>query len=313
MHIKKITTRLLFLFLCPYVVSMFWATNTYENTQDMMLVKEQRRVLVNMQEDAGVWCVDLETYILGLLPLVVPISYEPEALKAQAVLLRTQLIKEYEETGEVKACKEVSWLSMEQMKSLWGTDFDANYLKIKQAVEETQGLYLMYEEKPIHASYFRVSNGKTRNGAELLEGKEYAYLQSVDCEEDFLSEDYLFQKEIKIIDFCRQLNIKKEDLNTLKVYKDMAGYCSYVSIYRQEKPVDSQLLIGGEQFRILFDLPSAAFEIHVKEATVQILGKGAGHGLGMSQFAANEMAKDGQDFMAILYYFFTDIAFDKFE
>ncbi len=313
MSIKKITAIFLFLFLCPYLVSTFCSSEIQITDKTTVLKEDMGKIDIEIEEEAGVRMVSLENYILGILPSVIPVTYETEALKAQAILLRTQLIREYEKTGKAEKLEGVSWMSAEQMKTLWGIDFTTNYSKLEQAVNETRGLYLLYGGEPILASYFRVSNGRTRSGHEALHSNEYPYLNCVSCEKDFAAEDYLFQKKIKIPDFCERLCIIKEDLDSLQVYKDESGYCSYVSIYRQKEKQEPELVIGGECFRAMFELPSSGFEIKIEENEVHITVKGVGHGLGMSQFAANEMAKSGEDYMEILTYFFTDIAFDKFE
>lgn len=313
MSAKKIAVRLLIVFLCPYIISIFWSSDSLNNTDISVFTQEQGTIQVIIPEDTGSRQVSLENYILGILPSVMPVTYEPEALKAQAVLLRTQFMKEYRENGKVEARDDLTWMSEQQMKSLWGAGFEESYARLKQAVEDTRGLYLLYNGKPILSSYFRVSNGQTRNGSELFGSGDFAYLKSVVCEMDFTSDEYLYQTEMKTLDFCRQLNIFTEDLDTLRLFEDEAGYCTSVSIMRKQETIYPELIIGGEEFRSLFGLPSAAFELQIEKEKVRISVKGTGHGLGMSQYAANEMAKSGQDFMDILLYFFTDIAFDKFE
>ncbi|MFR3949296.1 MAG: hypothetical protein ACLTZM_20985 [Ruminococcus sp.] len=58
-------------------------------------------------------------------------------------------------------------------------------------------------------------------------------------------------------------------------------------------------------------LPSAYFELNVKSGkAVQIQGKGYGHGVGMSQNGANEMAREGYGWQEILNYFFKDITLE---
>lgn len=317
MYMKKITAVLLFLFLMPYCISIFWPSGLATCSENNFCAEIPGRIVIDIKEGAGVRQVFLENYILGILPGAMPVSYEPEALKAQAVLLRTRFIREYEEKGKVQELEGISWLSVERMKALWGAEFENNYAKLEQAVNDTKGLYLLYDGQPILASYFRVSNGHTRNGNEILGNEKYPYLAGVACEKDFLAEDYLFQKEMQASEVCARLGIQNTDLHTLKLHWDEAGYCTYVSVGETQSGAGNkdseEQQIRGERFRILLGLPSSGFDIRIEGKRLNITVKGIGHGLGMSQFAANEMAKNGTDFMTILSYFFTDIAFDKFE
>lgn len=313
MYVKKITAVLLLLFLTPYLISSFFSSDRIPISQNKNFAEDTGSIVIEIKEGAGIRRIPLENYILGVLPEVIPITYESEALKAQAVLLRTQLIWEYEEKGSIQEKEGASWLSEERMKTLWGESFESNYGKLTQAVNDTRGLYLSYDGRPILASYFRVSAGNTRNAAEAFGNGAYPYLCRAECERDCTAEDYLFQKEIETSEFCGKLNIRKEELSSMKLAVDTAGYCTLVSFDGQSVQAEDKTVLNGEQFRTLFELPSSCFEIKIERNKVHITVKGIGHGLGMSQFAANEMAKTGADFMTILSYFFTDIAFDKFE
>lgn len=310
---KKVTVIICFLVFGPYVISMFWSYDMMciSSDSDMVPEKTMGKIIVEVEEDAGVRQIFLENYIIGVLPSVMPVSYETEALKAQAVLLRTWLIREYGQKDGIIKPEGPAWMSVEQMKEVWGQDFTQNYAKLEQAVKDTKGLYLVYDGEPILPSYFRVSNGHTRNGGEILHSEKYPYLCSVPCQKDFMAKEYLFEKEIEAAEFCRILGVGEADLHTLSLERDEADYCSLVRIYSQSKKQEVNL--SGERFRILFELPSAGFYIELQDRVVRIHVKGVGHGLGMSQFGANEMAKEGQDYLAILSYFFTNIAFDKFE
>lgn len=241
----------LFLLFFPYAVTalLFGQSAAYGRE-----AAEKSRILVCAESGAdGNVCIrmDMEEYLVGCLAGAIPAAYEPAALQAQAVLLRTLLIRAYRESMESVDSMEQGkgqagilvtdthgYVDRARMKQMWGMDFAANYEKIRRAVAETRGIYLTYRGEPILASYFRVSGGKTRDGEILAgNGDAYPYLQSVRCPKDYLSEDYLQDGR----------------------------------------------------------------------------AAGLGHGLGMSQFAANEMAKSGAACDEILHYFFTDITIDKFE
>lgn len=207
--------------------------------------REKSRILVCTGSGETPFAMDMEEYLAGCLAGAIPTEYEPAALQAQAILLRTLLIREYKESIEggkgqpgILVTDMGNYRDRKLLKQMWGMDFAVNYEKIRRAVSETRGIYLTYNGEPILASYFRVSGGKTRDGEILAKGEDaYPYLRSVLCPKDYLSENYLQDGR----------------------------------------------------------------------------AAGLGHGLGMSQFGANEMAKSGADCDEILHYFFTDITIDKFE
>lgn len=237
----------LFLLSFSYVVTalLFGQSAAYGRRA----ANDRSRITVWARDGETQFVLDMEDYLIGCLAGAIPAEYEPEALQAQAVLLRTLLIREYKESVEqgrtqagILVTDARGYRNRKQLKQMWGVDFAVNYGKICSAVAKTKGIYLTYRGEPILASYFRVSSGRTRDGRELLgnaagTGEDYPYLQSVSCPKDYLSEDYLQ---------------------------------------------------GGR-------------------------AAGLGHGLGMSQFGANEMAKNGAYRDEILHYFFTDITIDKFE
>lgn len=309
---KKIMIRLLVLFLGPYILTEILFSEGYESALPIDFRKKEERIQIEIKEYAGIYKIDMENYILGILPMVIPASYELEAIKAQAILLRTQLIREYKETGKAEGITEQIQLSQNKLKSIWGNEYYDNIWKFKQAVDETKGLYLAIEGEPIMASYFLVSNGNTRSGKEVL-GKDFEYLKSVQCEKDFLSHEYLFERQMSIHDFCSYLYISQNELRRFEICEDSNGYCVWIRFYKKEQEKTMIQQIGGEQFRILFSLPSTSFDIEIKKDKVVILGKGKGHGLGMSQYGANKMAESGKDFMEILSYYFSGVTFDKFE
>ncbi len=241
--VKVKVAILLFVLLLPYVITTIGFRNNGLYGQNKIQRKDSRiTTLVSCQ--GGTYKIDMETYLIGRLAAVIPAEYEEETLKAQTILLRTLLIREYKnglEQEKIKnGCIDTSqskYYNLYEMKKMWGADFSLYYKKIKEAVKETKGIYITYQEEPIVASYFRVSDGKTNSVEAVLGNDNFPYLKSVVCAKDYLSEDYLRGDKVS----------------------------------------------------------------------------GLGHGFGMSQFGANEMAKTGATYDEIVCYFFTDITIDKFE
>lgn len=321
MEVKKAMTRLrvrrcivvfLFVVLLPCCVSMLWSEDEgYGEWMEESGLRESR-IVVRVAGKSGELVMSMEEYLYGSVPTVIPGEYEEECLKAQAVLMRTWLIGRYRagvENGEtVVEVGEDTYFTRPELKELWGEKYGEKSEKVRRAVNGTRGIYVTYEGVPIEACFFRVSAGHTRNGSEVL-GMDLPYLKSVNCPKDYLSQDYL-----------TQISIKKKELERIlggrwgEMSYDSAGYCQNVTLYitnsaGQEEEAEK----SGEWMRQKLMLPSAFFLIEEEKKNMVITAKGTGHGLGMSQFAANEMAKEGYDYNAILCYFFQNIALDKYE
>lgn len=217
----------------------------------------------------------LKAHCIGVLAKEVSSDYEDEMLKAQALLVRTTVYKQVEELGE-------SIFEQEDFGDI--SDIDGNwYRKLEQIWDDTENEVIMYQDKLALVPFHQVSNGKTRNGKEALGSDEYPYLQMRECPRDVAAYN---QMESKFID-VKGAKVASEDA---------AGYALTVAVGEQT--------MTGEQFRDTYGLASSCFELQEFEANTRAITKGVGHGLGLSQYTANEMAKEGQGYKEILQYFF---------
>ncbi|MBR6770138.1 MAG: SpoIID/LytB domain-containing protein [Lachnospiraceae bacterium] len=323
---------LLFIFLLPYIVSFFFghtgsggtakegeAVEGYQMEQGLFQeVWEEAEFIICSRTGAGMEVMPMETYLLNRLPATIDTGYEIEALKAQAVILRTELIRKYQDAR--KAGEELEQIGgkpciyiEDRLIAVDGNRYD----KCREAVEETEGMYLIRDRYPVKAPYFAVSAGTTRNGSEALPEEEYAYLKAVVCNRDFTSPEYTQSIQLGkkafieglqelIVKYTEQSGVKLEMDNLvsqLNLTRDSSGYVTEVGI--------GEISISGESFRAAFSLPSSCFELEEGKDFLWINTKGVGHGLGMSQYGANEMAKKGSDFIDILGYYFLDAVIER--
>ena len=257
--------------------------------------EEVCRYNVLRESAAGYERIPMDDYLVGALAACMPETYEPEAYKAQAVLLRTRLImiadqnqtKEipHEQTGQ-------NTLSDAQMRARFGKNYEINRRKCEEAVRETERMILQYHGVTAEAPYFALSAGHTRESREMT---------SVSCKGDVKSEDYLTEVTVEIDEFrekMQEILKTSEDIipSEITLVRDSAGYVEWVEWNDQR--------ISGENVQELFSLPSTAFSIEKQGREVMITAEGVGHGYGMSQYTANLMAQRGDDFYAILSYFF---------
>ena len=300
---------LLFVFLLPYVCACLWG-HVGEESENLKGKKATDEYLVEASVEWGVWEMPVEEYLTYRLCQVMPEDYEAEAGKAQAVLLRTEMAALFAEQGDKKAAVDGDGLA-KFYKDAAGQE--ESLKKSRQAVEETEGVILTYHGEPIRASYFRVSNGSTRDAGE----EDCPYLSAVSCEQDQEAPDYRSVVRVDRKSYTEKLRgILGEDMDEQTVWEkgefsfDGTGYMTRLS-YVDEDGVERK--IDGETFRHLFGLASASFEMDREEEQAVFYVTGVGHGFGMSQYTAQCMAQKGENYEEILAAFFFGTELTNFE
>lgn len=328
---RDVVAVLLFIFLLPYIVSFFfgnagiegqegegekggegtaWIKNGNEGPELFWEDIGKAEFIVCNTTSAGMEMMPLETYLVSRLPSTIDMTYEMEALKAQAIVLRTEMMRLYYDNREEKK-EGKAYIYVES--NIVKTD-GATYERCKEAVSSTRGIYMAYEGYPINAPYFAISAGATRNGNEVFGNENYKYLKSVVCERDFTSEDYIQSIRISQESFLKTMQELCPDIvweegkaleEVFSLNRDRAGYVLEIS--------SEEGTIAGEVFRRAFSLNSSCFEWQEEGETIIIKAKGVGHGLGFCQYGANEAAKKGSDYIDILNYFYSEIVIEKTE
>lgn len=308
---------LLFVFLLPYVCACLWGhvgEETRQIVSDKKEIQQAEAVYkVEAVMDWGIWELPMEEYLIYRLALVMPRGYAEEAMKAQAVLLRTELVSSYRETGSRVLRVEESGLNR-----FYGNGQKEDILSdCRKAVEETEGFYLVYRGEPVQASYFKVSNGHTRDAGEVWHTDGCPYLAGVSCEQDKASTEYSSVVNVEKKRYIELLRTRAgNDYQEDTLWQgglfsfDTAGYITEV-VYTEEGK--EEIRIDGEDFRHLFGLNSAAVEMERNEENMLFHVKGVGHGFGMSQYGANCRALNGEKYDQILKEFFLGTELAKFE
>lgn len=247
-----------------------------------------------------------EETLVGILAKEIPYTYEKEAIKAQAVIERTYMARRIlgiQNKGGIVG------YTVEEMKGLWGESYDKNYSIYQQAVEETRGKLILFNNQPIEALYHKASSGKTRDASEVY-GVDVPYLKGVDSHVDTISKQMTYtKKEVKnrILAAYESFAVPEEELakQIQIVDKDDAGYVKMLQI--------GNITIKGEEFRKLLELPSCAFKIYESKEKLIFDVRGIGNGVGLSQNGANELAKQGGDYEQILHAYYTEIEIGDYE
>ena len=306
----------MFVFLLPYVCACLWGHVGVEKSalrsdkhQAQTQENDSLRIQANMKW--GVWELDLEEYLAYKLESVMPGTYEREALKAQAVLLRTEVVRAWQE--QEGDSLQVSGDGLEKWYETDG-DMQEELKPYTEAVEETEGLYLCYQGDPIQASYFKISNGQTRDAAKVWQTEKFPYLTSVSCEQDKSAQDYSSEVRIPKDNYLHAIQSHiGEEYSAQELWEGMqftydeTEYVTNVSFFAEEEEIGQ---MDGETFRYLFALPSASFETEQTETQIIFHVTGVGHGFGMSQYGANCKALNGETYDQILkeYFFGTELA-----
>lgn len=262
-----------------------------------------------LNKDNSISELNLEDYLIGVVAGEVPVYFEEEAIKAQAVAARTYALKtkENNKDKEYDLTTTVStqvYKTDDELKNQWKENYSDNISKIKKAVEETKGEYVSYNNDPIYAFFFSTSNGYTENNVNVF-GQNLPYLKSVDSSFD-LSENTnsLVTKTISLIDFYNFLNLEyKKDLNVSNVNKSETG--------RILSLVVNSVQFNGRDFQKKLGLRSNDIELKQEGENVVITTKGFGHGVGMSQYGANALAKQKKTYKDILKYYYSGTSLEK--
>lgn len=311
---RDVIAALLFVFLLPYVICALMG-HIGEETDILHQKKETKTVLLDEKYEVGIYAdwgtrkLSMQEYLIRKLQLVMALdeenvlSYEPEALKAQAVLLRTELWRMMSDTEGLLTIQDNAVLHYET--EALKEDAEESYEK---AVLDTDGIILVYNDEPIKAAYFPVSNGKTRDAAEIWPGNNYPYLVSVECSQDITSPKYQSRVRLTREEYCEQIGDLFGTDAMMQVLWDSPVFTYDSAGYVTEAEFQGNIC-SGEIFRNAFGLESASFRMEREEDAVIFHVKGVGHGLGMSQYGANEKAVSKEKFDEILkdYFFQTEI------
>lgn len=252
--------------------------------------------------------LNLEDYVVGVLAGEMPISFEEEALKAQAVVARTYALKRVlnnnSEYDVVDTTKNQVYLDDEYLRDKWGKNYEKYIEKIKKVVNETSHEYIFFEDKIIDAMFFSTSVGMTENSEEIFPN-ELPYLRSVSStwDEDVspvFKENYKFTLK----KFYELLGLKYNSRLTITK-------TSVTSTGRVKEIKINGKTFTGKKIQQLLDLRSNYFSIAKVGDNVQIETKGYGHGVGMSQYGANGMAKEGYKYEDIIKHYYQDVEIKK--
>lgn len=306
---KKILFITIVIIFIPFMIVCFYKID--EKKEIKLNYVSNTIIRVKRISTENIEFLPLEEYIVGVLAGEMPIYFEKEAFKAQAVAARSYALKriEYNKDNDYDVVDSIInqvYLDNDYLKSAWGSDYTENINKLKEVVNETSLEYLAYDGEVIDAMFFSTSNGYTET-ASMVFNVDLPYLQSVKSSwDEKTSSAFRSVTTIPIEDFYNKLDLEYSDSLDVKILK------------RSSTNRIISLSINGIEFtgKTLYDklgLKSTDFSLKKDGNNIVVSTVGYGHGVGMSQYGAEGMAEEGYDYKDILKYYYTGTTIKKIE
>ena len=301
---KKLIIVTLLVIIIPFLfVKIFVKTDEIKFkyvTNNIIRVKDEKTAKITE--------IPFEDYIKGVVAGEMPATFELEALKAQAVASRSYAMYQMTATKDneydvLNTTANQVYLTDEQLKENWKDEYPEKINKIKEAIAETSGEYLTYNGEIVNAMFFSTSVGATENSEEVFVSA-LPYLRSVDSKWDEESPAYTDTYTFSLEDFYNKLGLSyNETLNIEVTAKTSTGRTKTLKINGEE--------LQGRDLATKLSLRSNYFDIVQNEKNITITTKGFGHGVGMSQYGANGMAKEGYTYDQILKHYYQNTEIKK--
>lgn len=257
----------------------------------------------------------LDEYLYGVVSAEMPVDFELEALKAQAIVARTytiyKIIQNRSQHGDAHICDNSAccqaWISKEDRFARWEDGKqEENWNKIVLAVNETKGKLITYEGNPINAFFHSNSGGATEAPVNVWGGTGYPYLQTVETSGEDGYVQYSSEVEMSKDDFIAKIKEKHPDFNINFEEENCIQVIEYTTGGRVKTVKIGNVNLSGVEVRTIFSLKSANFIIEVGN-NVKFKVTGYGHGVGMSQTGADSLAKQGYKCEDIIKHFYTGV------
>ena len=269
------------------------------------------RLMLRVWSEGELRLVSAADYLPGVLAGEMPAAFQPEALRAQAVAARTYILwktahgcvshPEADVCDEPDCCK--AWLSEAALREKWGGDYAENMARMRAAAADTDGWYLSWEGEPIQAAFHASSPGRTEDSGNLWQ--PLPYLGSVESPETADDVPNFLTEAAFSAEALRETLLRERPEAVFS--GDPAEWLGETR--RSETGRVASVELGGETFtgqelRSLFGLRSACFTLEYTETGFLFRVEGFGHGVGMSQYGAEVMARGGASWRDVLAHYY---------
>lgn len=258
--------------------------------------------------------VPIDTYLCNVVSAEMPVEFEEEALKAQAIVARTYTIYKINNKKHDNAdiCDDSTccqaWISKEDRLTRWDGNKEEKWSKIEKCVNETKGKIITYDNQPINAFFHSNSGGKTELPVDVWGGgSNMPYLQVVETAGENGYTQYESEVELTNEEVIEKLREKYSDIQIDFNNQEDIKILTYTSSGRVKTIKFGNHELSGTEARSIFSLRSTNFEISKTDGRVKFEVKGYGHGVGMSQTGADSMAKSGSTAEEIIKHFYVGV------
>lgn len=269
-------------------------------------------ISVYMHETGEKKSMKMEEYIAGVVAGEMKNDWPLEALAAQAILARTFTLQKIEEEGGVPARGTQASTDIKEFQAYSAGAVNDN---VRKAVDMTRGMIITYQNQPIRAWFHASAGGITATAKEGLDFKEDEppYIQSVQSPDDLAPDDVKnwtaeFTKQ-EVMEAMRAKGKSVEAIDRIEIQKKGPSGRALSFL------VNGNTEISGPELRVALDstkLKSMLLDkVEIAGNSVRFTGKGYGHGVGMSQWGAYKMAKEGKKPEDIINYYFKNITLEK--
>ncbi|MCI6586902.1 MAG: stage II sporulation protein D [Oscillibacter sp.] len=277
-------------------------------------VHHDRDVTLTIQDGDTTEQMTLERYLTGVVRGEMPASFEMEALRAQAAAERSYVYYQLaagrkDAHPDADFCTDhtccSAYLSETAAREKWGGDFAPWNTRVEQAVSDTDGQVVLYNGRPILAVFHSSSAGRTAAAGDVWSG-DLPYLVSVDSPEgEETVPNYYSTVTFTAAEAKEKLLTAHPELKLSGTPNRWFGAAAENGSGRVETVSVGGTDIEGTELRRIFGLRSACFTVAADSESVTFRVTGYGHGVGMSQYGANQLAREGKTWQEILEWYYT--------
>ena len=248
--------------------------------------------------------IPLEEYLVSVVGAEVPALFDMEALKSQAVASRTFALYQENTRGYVTTADQ-AYNSLEELQQKWQDNYYTYLKRITDAVNMTKNQVITYNKKLIKSYFYAMSNGYTTTSLSVF-NEALPYLNTImPTFDNETNTKFKVTKKVSKDEFCKTLNIDCAALTINNIITDYSNRIETLSINKKT--------YTGIEIRKIFDLRSTDFTITAENNDIIFTTKGYGHGVGMSQYGANAMAKEGSSYKDILEYYYQGVTIEEYK
>jgi stage II sporulation protein D len=273
-------------------------------------------LLLHAQSEGQTYRLTLEEYLIGVVAAEMPAQFALEALKAQAIAARTVALRRLKYWGgggrqnrgmaalsdDPNECQ--AWVSPKKLRLKWsGWNYYHYSRKIRRAVADTAGVILVYHGEPIDAVYHSTC-GTGTVAAEEIWPYRVPYLKRVSCGFDRHAPRYRSQRFCSWRELAAALRLSQSAVKKIRLRQQTASGRVGVVAFGKYR-------LTGSEFRTRLGLNSNHIRWRTTAQGVNFQVTGYGHGVGMCQYGADGLARQGANYQTILTHYYQGVKFAK--